>query len=181
MTSQNILSKSTTLSVCVYVCVVEKSLHAGPLFSSSTAVLAAWGVCRGQKGLLAHNKEKSYTNTHTAHRGTKKIKKKKQAHKDTHRHNYTHTCAALRSWSIHDKSKSPPDVRQSNQRAWCSYREPQEPGGDKQWCESSTTTQWPHQPRVMGMEERSYMSVNCISMCVYILSQVMQHLFLGYM
>lgn len=40
-------------------------------------------------------------------------------------------------------------------------------GGDKQWCESSTTTQWPHQPKVMGMEERSHMSMNCISMYVY--------------
>lgn len=40
-------------------------------------------------------------------------------------------------------------------------------GGDKQWCESSTTTQWPHQPKVMGMEERSHMSMNCISMHVY--------------
>lgn len=71
------------------VCVVEKSLHAGPLLSGSTAVLKAWGVCRGQKGLLAHNKEKSYTNTHTAHTSAKK--KKIQAHKDTHRHNNTHT------------------------------------------------------------------------------------------
>lgn len=40
-------------------------------------------------------------------------------------------------------------------------------GGDKQWCESSTTTQWPHQPKVMGMEERSHMSMNCIFMHVY--------------
>lgn len=40
-------------------------------------------------------------------------------------------------------------------------------GGDKQWCESSTTTQWPHQPKVMGMEERSHMSMTCISMHVY--------------
>lgn len=78
------------------LCIVEQSLHAGPLFSSSRAVLTAWGVHRGQKGLLAHNKEiyththtLRHTQTHTNRTGTKN--KKNQAHKGTNRHIYTHT------------------------------------------------------------------------------------------
>lgn len=85
------------------LCIVEQSLHAGPLFSSSRAVLTAWGVHRGQKGLLAHNKE-IYTHTHTqAHADTHKSHRYKEQKKtklikaqtDTsiHTHTLTHMCS----------------------------------------------------------------------------------------
>lgn len=59
-------------------------------------MLTAWGVCRGQKGLLAHNKEKSYTNTHTTRTDTKKRrrrrrKKNKLIKTHTQTQLYTHT------------------------------------------------------------------------------------------
>lgn len=123
------------------------------------------GACTGAKRVCWHTIKKRLSQIHTR---CIQAQKTPQAHKDTD--TTIHTRAALRSWSIHDKSKSPLDVRQSNQRSWCSYRKSQEPGGDKQWCESSTTTEWPHQPRVMGMVERSYMSMNCFCACIYMYS-----------
>lgn len=142
-TSQNILSKSTTsgcecMHVCVCVCapvLCGSHIMQGHCLAVQQQCSQP-GACAGAKRVCWHTiKKKSYTNTHTQHiqAQRKEQEEEKKRHKLIKTHTdtiiHTYTCAALRSWSIHDKSKSPPDVRQSNQRAWCSYGESQKPGG----------------------------------------------------
>lgn len=141
MTSQNILCKRIIFSVCACVLCTSHFMQGHCLAVQEQCLQP--GACAGAKRVCWHTMKKyPHTNTHSTNRHKEQKKNKLiKTQTETSTHKRAHT--PLRSWSIHDKSKSPPDVRQSNQRAWCSYKGSQEPGGDKQWCESSTTTQWP--------------------------------------
>lgn len=136
MTSQNIILQEHNAQ-CVSVCASRSSHYMQGHCLAVQQQRLQPGACSGAKRVCWHTikkKKARHTNTHTEHIQAQRTKKKKKhtkidlptrvcAQTDTRRH--THTCAPLRSWSIHDKSKSLPDVRQSNQRAWCSNRESQ--------------------------------------------------------
>lgn len=64
-------AKIFNLCVCVCVCLLDKSLHAGPLFSSLTSNAYSRGHVSGAERVFWHTK-KNLTQIHTTHTGTKK-------------------------------------------------------------------------------------------------------------